>query len=331
VRRAVKDAEFRLAAQKNGTLALESLTEKKTLPAIRYEISKPFAAPFGIRLTLKAAPEEGDTFHLVTRQPQDYDFAVHDGLVLTPTCRAIELVTKDKALDAVYGRRAGKLLSVIEAQLIPKWEKYGRETKEGGVYVNQEDLTTLPHNQYLPLGTVQIALYRITGNPAYKERATKIAAFFKSRLRLVNDHYEWRYWDDAGAWDKSVIEKHGQKAVERAEDTGHGSLDICFVLACAENGIVFTDADLKRFANTFVHVMWNGSSDKPTVGGWVNTAKPSRQSGNLQQWLLLGTVEPKVRPICDRLILTEGSLLAKAQLYWLWAAAWKEGRIENLL
>ena len=77
--------------------------------------------------------------------------------------------------------------------------------------------------------------------------------------------------------------------------------------------------DLKHFAATFVDVMWNGSLEHPTVGGWVNTNKPSRQSGNLHEWLRLGAVEPKVRPICERVILPEGSLWAKAQLYRLWA------------
>ena len=155
------------------------------------------------------------------------------------------------------------------------------------------------------------------GKPSYKERAANMAAFFKSRLRLVNDHYEWRYWDAAGDWDQPVITKHGDKAVQRPEDTGHGSLDIGFVLACAENGIVFTDADLQRFANTFVKVMWNGSFENPTLGGWVNTNKPSRQSANWQEWLRLGRVEPQVRQICERLVVTEASLWAKAQLYGL--------------
>jgi hypothetical protein len=248
---------------------------------------------------------------------QEYDYAVHDGMVLMPISRAIELVKKDKTLQAVYGERADTLLRVIETQLIPKWDKYWHGTKEGGVYVFQQDGTTMPHNQYLPLGTVQLTLHRITSKAAYKKRAAQMAAFFKSRLRLVNNHYTWRYWDDAGDWDKPVIEKEGEKAVQRPEDTGHGSLDIGFVLACAGNGIVFIDSDLKRFAATFADVMWNGSLERPTVGGWVNTNKPSRQSGNLHEWLRLGAVEPRVRQICEQLIPIEGSLWAKAQLYRL--------------
>jgi len=320
--RQVKDAEFRLVAQKDATLAVESAADKQALPAIHYEIGKPFAGPSGISLTLKAAPAEGDSFTLITRRPKDFDFAVHDGMVLMPVSRAIELVKGDQALTAVYGERADKLLRVIETQLIPKWDKYWRETKEGGFLVFPTDPgfrpsgSTMPHNQYLPLGTVQITLHRITGKAAYKARAEQMARFFRSCLRLVGDHYEWNYWDSAGEWDKPW----DKPAEKRAEDTGHGSLDIAFVRACAENGIVFEDADLKRFADTVIGAMWNGSLDKPTVGGYVNSKKPTRQSGNLQEWVMLCKVQPTVRRVCEHIIPAEGSLWAKAQLYFLWAA-----------
>ena len=325
--RLVQDGEFRLIARNNATLDVASTDARRPLPAVSIEAGKPFHAPFGIQLALSSAPADGEAFILTTRQPKDFDMAVHDGMVLMPICRAIELAARDEVLKPAFGQRAAELLRVIETQLIPKWEKYWRETKDGGVYVFPDDPAfdprnaTMPHNQYLPLGTVQITLYRLTGQAAYKERAAKMASFFKSRLRLVKDHYEWRYWDDAGPWDRPLMER--DKSAARAEDTGHGSLDIGFVLACVENGIVFTDADLKRFAATFVQVMWNGSLEKPTVGGWVNRNEPSRQSGNLQEWLLLGRAEPEVRRICERLIPAEGSVWAKAQLCWLMAAEGK--------
>lgn len=276
--------------------------------------TRPPPGPRGVATTAPAHP--------------GFDFAVHDGMVLMPICRAIELVKKDEALAAVYGRRADKLLEVVEKQLIPKWDTCWRETKEGAVLVFHDDPVmgnergiTLPHNQYLPLATVQITLFRITGKPLYKERAAKMATFFKSRLRLVNGRYEWNYWDPAGEWDNQMAAKDKP----RAEDTGHGSLDVAFVVACADNDIVFTAEDLKRLANTLVEAMWNKSLDKPTVGGWVNRTTPSRQSGNLASWVLLNRVEPKVGQICRRVILAEGGLWAKAELYWLLANESKKG------
>ncbi|HUT33936.1 MAG TPA: hypothetical protein VNE39_10670 [Planctomycetota bacterium] len=256
-----------------------------------------------------------------SRRQKEFDFAVHDGMVLMPISRAIELVKRDQALEAAYGQRADKLLKIIETQLIPKWDKHWRETAQGGFLVFPTDPdfdpsgATLPHNQYLPLGTVQLTLHRITGKAIYRQRAAKMARFFKSCLRLVDERYEWNYWDAAGEWDKPW-DKPEEK---RPEDTGHGSLDIGFVLACAENGLVFTETDIKRFANTLLQAMWNGAPDQPTVGGYVNTKKPTRQSGNLQEWLLLCKVAPRVRQVCEPIILAQGSLWAKAQLYSLWS------------
>jgi len=321
VSRQVKDGRFRLLAHGAGTLKVESVPDGRPLPAIRYQVGEAFSGPFGIRLTLAAAPAEGDAFMLITRRPKEFDYAVHEGMVLMPICRAIELVRRDGALRATYGERVDRLLGTIESQLIPKWNRYWRETKRGGFLVFPKDPAfnpsgaTLPHNQYLPLGTVQVTLYRITGKAVYKERATKMARFFNSCLRRVGDHYEWNYWDAAGPWDMPWDKPHEK----RPEDTGHGSLDIGFVLACAQSGIVFTETDLKRFANTLIEAMWNGSLDKPTVGGYVNSTKPSRQSGNLHEWLRLAGVEPKVQAICERIISAEGSLWAKAQLYLLWS------------
>ena len=323
LRGGVKDAGFRLVAQEDAALAVEAVTPegKAKLPVIRYRLGKAFSGPFGIRLTVEAAPAPGDVFTLVTRQPKDFDYAVHDGMVLMPICRAIELVRQDRALSAAYGRRADKLLATIETQLIPKWSKSWRRVRDGAVLVFPDDPafvpsnTSLPHNQYLALGTVLVALHRITQKGVYKERADQMARAFRSCLRLVEDHYEWNYWDAMGPWDKP----YDKPSEKRPEDTGHGSLDIGFVLACADGGIVFIDADLKRFAGTFVKVMWNGSADSPTVGGWVNTTKPSRQSGNLHEWLLLCRVEPRIQRICERILPTAGSLWAQAQLYLLWA------------
>jgi len=244
-------------------------------------------------------------------------------VVLTPICRAIEVVKKDPALAPAYGARADRLLAVIETKLVPKWDKCRRQVKEGAVLVYPDDPAlgeergiTQPHNQYLALGSVEVVLFRITGKAAWREHAAGMASFFKSRLRTVGDRYEWNYWDAAGEWDAEMA-KTDQP---RAEDTGHGSIDIAFAIACAESGIVFDEADLKRFANTFVKAMWNGSLDAPVVGGWVNTTTPSRQSGNVQDWLLLGRLEPRIREVCTRVIPKEGSTAAKAQLFRLRAA-----------
>jgi len=79
-----------------------------------------------------------------------------------------------------------------------------RDCGDGGLLVAQVDqaLTypgiSLPHNQYLALGNALIWLHRITGDSAYRDQAAKMARCFKSHLRLVDDHYDWNYWDAVG-------------------------------------------------------------------------------------------------------------------------------------
>ena len=274
-----------------------------------------------VKLRLVGKPGAGDRFVLTVELPKDFDSAVHDGVILTPICRFIALIRDKPELSAAYGTKANRYLEVIESDLVPKWDKYWRDWGDGGLLVAPNDASlaypgiSLPHNQYLALGNVLVLLHRITGKHACRDRATRMARFFKSCLRLKDDHYEWHYWDPTGRWD----ERWNKPKEIRPEDTGHGSLDICFVIDAADAGIVFDQTDVGRFANTFLKVMWNGSLEKPVVGGYVNTSRPTRQSGNLQDWLRLSRVEPRILPVCSKVIPGSGSLKAKAQLLRLLA------------
>jgi len=279
----------------------------------------------GVKLTVRSAPAVGDRFVLSVQEPKDFDFAVHDGVILTAICRFIALVRADPELQRAYGQHADAYLKVVRSDLIPKWKPYWRDCGDGGLLVAQVDeaLTypgiSLPHNQYLALGNALIWLYRITGDSAYRDQAAKMARCFKSHLRLVDNHYDWNYWDAVGEWDRPW-DKPTEK---RPEDTGHGSLDVSFVVDAAEAGIVFDQTDLQRLANTFLKVMWNGSLTDPAVGGAVNTAKPTRQSGNLQDWVRLSRQEPQVLAVCVKLIPQIGSVKAKAQMVRLLAESQK--------
>jgi hypothetical protein len=312
----VVDWEYHLTWREGAQVEVRGATTDKVLSTVTVRAGEPFTALPGVTLTWRGAPVAGDRFTLSVQQPKDFDHAVHDGVILTPICRFIALVRTDPGLREAYGRQAEGYLKVIRSDLIPKWKPYWRDCGDGGLLVapTDEALTypgiSLPHNQYLALGNALIWLDRITGDRAYRDQVTRMARFFKSHLRLVEDRYEWNYWDAAGAWDRPW-DKPEEK---RAEDTGHGSLDISFVVDAAEAGIVFDRTDLQRLANTFLRKMWNGSLTKPTVGGYVNTAKPTRQSGNLQDWVRLSRQAPQVLAVCARVIPQTGSVKAKAQL-----------------
>lgn len=310
------DWQYHLIWQTRPKIEVKGAATGKVVDTIAVRPGQRFEPLPGVELTIQGQPAAGDTFALSVEEPRDFDSAVHDGVVLTPICRFIDLVRDDPALRAVYGEKADGYLKVIESDLIPKWNSCWRDWQDGGLLVAQVDDAlsypgiSLPHNQYLALGNVLVWLHRITGKEIYRDKAEKMGRFFKSCLRLEGDHYEWNYWDATGQWDKPW-DKPEEK---RPEDTGHGSLDIGFVVDAVRDGIVFDENDLNRFANTLLKVMWNGSLTEPTVGGYVNTDKPTRQSVNLQDWVRLSRIEPEVLAVCTKIIQESGSLKAKAQL-----------------
>jgi len=117
----------------------------------------------------------------------------------------------------------------------------------------------------------------------YGDRAARMARNFRKHLRKTGQAYTWHYWD----W----VEE-GEPGHSGVEDTGHGHIDIGFSVEACRRGIVFTDADLKRFAHTLLDQMWNGSLEDPVIGGRVDT-----RDGNsvpLGDWMDLCQWDPKV-------------------------------------
>ena len=262
----------------------------------------------GVALILAGQPQPGDRFVIQTQAPKPLEYVVHDGMVLTPIAQFCAVVLADPALASRYGAAARRYLRIMETQLIPKWEPYWRDLPDrGGVYLAQDDPAqrfpgaSLPHNQYLALGCTIIALYRATGKPFYRERAERMARFFKRSLRLVGGHYEWNYWDYAGPWDEGDAQH-----MAHTEDTSHGHIDIAFALDAYDAGIVFDRQDLQRFARTVTEAMWNGDAENPRVGGSVaSSADPGIQA---LDWVRLGRFSTQVRSIMTRMLESAGDL-----------------------
>ena len=100
----------------------------------------------------------------------------------------------------------------------------------------------MPINQSNVLGLVMVELSRITENPIYRERATKLARSFKNDMEYVtrDDSYLWSYWLKEG--------KVGSLEPQQPEDLGHAGPNVLFVYWCYKNDIVFDRTDLQRIA-----------------------------------------------------------------------------------
>ncbi len=121
----------------------------------------------------------------------------------------------------------------------------------------------MPINQSNVLGLVMVELSRITENPIYRERATKLARSFKNDMEYVtrDDSYLWSYWLKEG--------KVGSLEPQQPEDLGHAGPNVLFVYWCYKNDIVFDRTDLQRIANTLLKYVidWEDLTVAERIGG----------------------------------------------------------------
>ena len=264
---------------------------------------------------------------------EQYDeFMVHDGHTCIPIARFVKLVYRNPALLGKYGPKADQYLSVLEGHIIAKWHanwnaKRGTRTylREWGGWQN------LPHNMYLSFGTLLLVLHEISQlpqyapvNPAFPEfylqQATAMARYFGDDLRFLEK-------EDAYLWDYMVG--------DRREDTGHANLDIEFAIRAYHLGVVFSNEDMRRFANTFVGVLWNRDEVSPDfrthidlMGGYGDDSiVTGRWHYHLMRWLWLYEFDPRV----GRLINQHYVSLPKKQMNEVFAnlACWRAGVFED--
>ena len=237
----------------------------------------------GFELRVEGWPEVGDKFRVETWGVQPLDYAVHDGMIAYPIARFIELGLRGAGLKDRYAARADAYLRTIETRILEKQERYWLEVTPGmGAYRSTEGACerspnrVLPHNQYLALGRAYLVLKDVSDNPLFLERATQMAAHFKRYLQETGDAYTWAYWD----WTEA-----GQAGQSSAEDTSHGHIDIEFVVEAYRRGVVFTEADLQRFARTLTEQMWNGSVENPIIGSRVD--RVDGDAATIRGWIEL--------------------------------------------
>ena len=224
---------------------------------------------------------------------EQYDeFMVHDGHTCIPIARFVKLVYSNPALYENYKAKADRYLSVLEGHIIAKWQanwnaKRGTRTylREWGGWQN------LPHNMYLAFGTLLLVLHEISQFPQYvpaspglpdfySREATQMAQFFKEDLKYLEK-------EDAYLWD--------YMAGGRREDTGHANLDIEFAIRAYHLGIIFNDEDMRRFANTFIHVLWNKDEARPEFRSHVDFDYGSAVGKyHLIRWLWLYAFDPRI-------------------------------------
>ncbi len=234
-----------------------------------------------------------------------------------PALKLIAAVRADPELQKKYAPRAVKLFRDITELEIPGWDRRGSwhdlgdrggyythtthyPDRETGNLVKREDQwqgSTLAYNKVHEFVEALVLLDRMTENPWYRTRATACMTFFRSHWREKDDHVEWNYRDMSGPWDY----KNGRDGETKTgyfvhPKGGYYAADLEAIVRCYDNGIVFTEADMRRLVETNLKFMYRG--DHPPTFRKINgsyTEEGKYGKGHL--WTSLARFSPEVRSL----------------------------------
>lgn len=203
-----------------------------------------------------------------------------------------QVVQGDETLNRKYSEAAQRYLTLAEDHLIKKWDARGRYKdlgKTGAVYITHPDLKptkanlTQPHNKHAKMISALLSMYAATAKDEYLVKAIKLGTRFKRCLTLVDDHYEWHYWDPAGDWDMDAQNPRQWKHWIGAEHTGgYYALSLSQAVILYQHGLVFDRTDIDRFVRTQMTVCWNGDLDDPR---WARVDGRPSDASYLCSWL----------------------------------------------
>jgi len=303
--------EYRIEFIADDRLRVLDVTDGKELAALAYADPTVIEAVPGAKLTLKGPGKAGAAFRVTTHAPEPCEYQVHDGVITCPVAQFIEVALTDRKLPVKYRAKADEYAKLLRKHFFEKWESTWLDLPDGGgLYKFTKNPTqrfpgySLPHNQYLALARTWLVLQAVPGlehRDEYRDRAEKMARYFKQNLKLNGEAYVWNYWDPLPT--EEGITRH-------IEDHGHGSIDIGFVVEAAQRGIVFTEEDLRRFAATYSQVMWNGSLEDPRIGDRVD-----RNQGDVRtwwEWITLGCASEAVCDVAAALYVSQGHPVSMA-------------------
>jgi len=298
--------EYRIEFIADNRLRVTDVSEAKELASLDYADPTVIETVPGAKLTIKGPGQLGASFRITTHAPEPCEYQVHDGMVTYPVAQFIEAAYTRKDLPAKYRAKAEQYAQLLHRHFYEKWESTWVDLPDGsGVYKFTKNPTqrfpdtSLPHNQYLALARTWLVLQAVPGLPhreEYRDRATKMAQYFRQNLKPNGAAYVWNYWDPLP--EEQGISRH-------IEDYSHATIDIGFAVEVRQRGIVFTHTDLQRFAATYSQVMWNGSLEKPRFGRRVDTKEGDETAW--WEWIQLGRASEAVCDIAAAVYRAQGS------------------------
>ena len=242
-----------------------------------------------VTLKLSGVPSLADSFVIKTTRPVRLEHMVHEGILLLPVAKFIEIAAKNPNFSTDLKAKAQSYYNLILSNFVPKWEECWREYPGGiGTYAELDRPErwgaglVLPHNQYLMHADVYLHLDSVSPNPQLRAKSEKMFKYFRSRLIASGSGWTWYYRD--------VYQD--SRRTGPIEDASHGGLDVLAMIDAYKHGMVFSEADIIRLANTFTQQMWNGSLSSLDVGDYVNSKSGPKDLYRVRFWSDLSQFSP---------------------------------------
>ncbi|MBB6343736.1 hypothetical protein FHU36_000245 [Nonomuraea muscovyensis] len=223
-----------------------------------------------------------------------FPYIVHDAMIGIPIAEFIRLVAQTPDLSA-YAAKATSYRAFLEQEIVPRWESspYIGNTwrpigTTEGTYVQSPNLDTFshtrpsseqPYNMVLGFANLLMVLHSVNGDPAYLDRALRIARWARNDLVGSGGAYIWNY----------------ATYTTTKEDLSHANVDLSAFLEFYRQGQVFTTADMIALKNTLKSKMWNGSTTAPAFSLRVDGSGSAGVTDYfLHSWLELTEWDPQV-------------------------------------
>jgi hypothetical protein len=235
------------------------------------------------------------------RKGEQAMFLVHTGMIVHPMLDAAHLartmpnVPEDvrKGLDEVVPELLKSLACHDDA-----WRDGPGEGEGHYIMLNEEQGSEgkpQPGNRLSAMGRALYAGYCVTKDEKYLARTRALAHYIQHRLQVTpSGAYTWGYW--------LPIEPVTPSTPPPAppEDTSHGSLTMSFPLMLAEDNVIFTPADMKRFGQAVTEGVGRLGNDGVLLGDVGGTPTSNvKRLGIPTIWLQLVPYAPEVR---DRIV-----------------------------
>jgi len=236
-----------------------------------------------------ALPDRNPVASVGNFEPQRYAFPVLTGLLAYPLAAFARVVYGTPALDSdpyYKGKADLYLQAAVDAMATHEDEFVDEGNGEGG-YVYRKgaamymDGAENPYNHMVLAGKALIELAQIPGThqAGALDKATKMATKLKNDLQYnANlDTYTWTYYPTTSSgyqgWDERSlgvgIRNHENTpcwpAYDHPSRLSYGSIELDFVSLAYDNGIVFNEQDMARFAKTFERQLLFYENGKPRL------------------------------------------------------------------